>query len=139
VYPVHLNPQVRKPVYSLLANCRNLRLLPPLPYPSFIALLRRSRLLLTDSGGLQEEAPVLHKPVLVMRDHTERAEAVRLGAAKLIGTSRESIVRETTKLLTNRRTYEAMAHAPNPFGDGRASQRIAGLCLSFLERRGHRR
>ena len=132
VYPVHLNPRVRKPVSVLLAGRPNIHLLPPLAYLPFVALLRRSHLLLTDSGGLQEEAPVLHKPVLVMRDVTERMEAVRAGAARLVGTSPGRLVREAAALLSDRRAYARMARSRNPFGDGQATGRIVKVCLEFL-------
>jgi UDP-N-acetylglucosamine 2-epimerase (non-hydrolysing) len=132
VYPVHLNPNVRKPVLALLAKDPNIHLLPPLSYLPFVALLRRCDILLTDSGGLQEEAPTLHKPILVMRDHTERMEAVRAGAARMVGTSRARIVREASELLTSRKAYEAMAHSRNPFGDGLAAERIVRVCLDHL-------
>jgi UDP-N-acetylglucosamine 2-epimerase (non-hydrolysing) len=135
VYPVHLNPHVREPVMRILKNdaCRNIHLIEPLPYLPFIALLNRASVILTDSGGIQEEAPSLGKPVLVMRATTERPEAVQAGTVKLVGTDSETIVRETSRLLTDPAAYDAMARAHNPYGDGKASGRIIKACLGFLE------
>jgi UDP-N-acetylglucosamine 2-epimerase (non-hydrolysing) len=134
VYPVHLNPNVREPVGRLLrpAELANVHLLDPLPYREFIALFRRATVVLSDSGGVQEEAPSLGKPVLLMRDTTERPEAVEVGAVKLVGTDFERIVGETTRLLTDPAAYRAMATAPNPYGDGRAAGRIVRACVEFL-------
>ena len=128
VYPVHLNPNVQKPVNSLLSNCRNVHLIPPQDYLPFVYLMIRSYLILTDSGGIQEEAPSLGKPVLVMRDTTERPEAVTAGTVKLVGTEVEVIVDEVRNLLRNTSAYSAMARAHNPYGDGNACKRI----VSFL-------
>lgn len=124
VYPVHLNPNVRKPVFDILSGHRNIYLIEPLSYLPFVALMDRSRLILTDSGGVQEEAPSLGKPVLVMRDTTERPEAVEMGTVKLVGTDQKMIVESVSILLTDRKRYEAMANAVNPYGDGRACERI---------------
>ena len=124
VYPVHLNPNVRKPVFDILSGRDNVYLIEPLSYLPFVALMNRSRLVLTDSGGVQEEAPGLGKPVLVMRDTTERPEAVTAGTVKLVGTDRRMIVDEVSTLLTDEKSYTAMANAVNPYGDGNACQRI---------------
>ncbi len=132
IYPVHLNPQVREPVNRILGSRQrgNIHLLPPLEYLPFLALLEKSAVVLTDSGGVQEEAPSLGKPVLVMRDTTERPEAVEAGAARLVGTNRKNIVGEVTVLLESKVAYEKMANAINPYGDGHATERI----LSILEK-----
>lgn len=124
VYPVHLNPNVREPVTRILKGIPRVHLLEPLEYLPFLYLMRRSFLVLTDSGGIQEEAPSLGKPVLVMRDTTERPEAVAAGTVRLVGTRRDSIVGEALRLLDDRASYEAMARAHNPYGDGRACARI---------------
>jgi UDP-N-acetylglucosamine 2-epimerase (non-hydrolysing) len=124
VYPVHLNPNVNEHVTRLLGAQSNVRLIPPQGYRTFVALLSRCRLVLTDSGGVQEEAPSLGKPVLVMRDTTERPEGVTAGTALLTGANAEAIVAHATRLLTDPSAYEAMATARNPYGDGRASERI---------------
>ena len=124
VYPVHLNPRVKGPVEAQLGNLSNVHLIPPQPYRPFVALMQASRLILTDSGGVQEEAPSLGKPVLVMRDTTERPEAVQMGTVKLVGTDRGLLIRETTHLLTDEAAYAAMADAVNPYGDGQAGQRV---------------
>jgi UDP-N-acetylglucosamine 2-epimerase (non-hydrolysing) len=127
IYPVHLNPNVRKPVFDLLTGQNNIHLIEPLSYLPFVALMNRSTIVLTDSGGVQEEAPGLGKPVLVMRDTTERPEAIDSGTVKLVGTNRNMIVDEVTKLLTDEKSYVAMANAVNPYGDGRACQRIVNI------------
>jgi UDP-N-acetylglucosamine 2-epimerase (non-hydrolysing) len=134
VYPVHLNPNVREPVKRILqpANTANIQLLEPLPYREFISLFQHATLVLSDSGGVQEEAPTLGKPVLLMRDTTERPEAVAAGAVKLVGADFEKIVQETTRLLTDERAYRAMSDVPNPYGDGHAAERIANACVDFL-------
>ena len=129
VYPVHLNPNVRGPVEQLLGGKPNVHLLPPASYPEFVWLMNRSTLILTDSGGVQEEAPSLGKPVLVMRDATERPEAVEAGAARLVGASAEAIVQHTTQLLTDPAAYAACQVKQNPYGDGQAAQRIVDLML----------
>ena len=126
VYPVHLNPNVREPVQRILGTgaARNIHLIEPLAYLPFVALMSRATLILTDSGGIQEEAPSLGKPVLVMRDTTERPEAVEAGTVRLVGTDATVIVTETERLLTDPLAYDAMARAHNPYGDGRATLRI---------------
>jgi UDP-N-acetylglucosamine 2-epimerase (non-hydrolysing) len=127
VYPVHLNPNVRGPVRSILAGLPNVHLIEPLPYPEFVGLMARSYLILTDSGGIQEEAPSLGKPVLVMRGVTERTEAVEAGTVRVTGVNRDSIVRATTLLLEDVEAYRSMATIANPYGDGKASRRIADV------------
>lgn len=124
IYPVHLNPNVQKPVYELLGEINNIYLIPPMTYLPFIYLMERSYLVLTDSGGIQEEAPSFGKPVLVMRDTTERPEAVDAGTVKLVGTSRDLIVSEVSELLNNSGSYTQMSRSHNPYGDGKASVRI---------------
>ncbi len=132
IYPVHLNPNVKDPVETSLGALEHVRLIAPQDYMPFVHLMRRADIILTDSGGVQEEAPSLGKPVLVMRDTTERPEAVDAGTVKLVGTDADLIVRETNKLLDNRVAYEVMARAHNPYGDGLASQRIRDAILSFF-------
>jgi UDP-N-acetylglucosamine 2-epimerase (non-hydrolysing) len=127
IYPVHLNPNVERPVRSLLGGVAGISLLPPLDYLPLVHLLKRCDLVLTDSGGLQEEAPGLGKPVLVFRDVTERPEGVQAGTVKLVGSDTERIVAETVRLLEDRGEYERMAKAVNPYGDGRAAERIADI------------
>ena len=124
VYPMHLNPHVREPVNRLLANLNNVFLIEPLDYLPFVYLMNKAYLLLTDSGGIQEEAPSLGKPVLVMRDTTERPEAVDAGTVKLVGTGVEAIVTALTSLLSNEAAYKAMSFSHNPYGDGKACARI---------------
>jgi UDP-N-acetylglucosamine 2-epimerase (non-hydrolysing) len=123
-YPVHLNPNIQEPVHRLLSGVANVTLLRPIDYLTLVHLMRRAYLVITDSGGIQEEAPSLGKPVLVLRQVTERPEAVEAGAAKIIGTERQVIVKEISQLLDSEDEYNRMAHAMNPYGDGRASQRI---------------
>ncbi len=127
VFPVHLNPNVRKVMNDALAGLGNVALIEPLDYPHFARLLDISTLMLTDSGGVQEEAPALGKPVLVMRETTERPEGVEAGTAKLVGTDTGAIVRECNRLLDDKTAYAKMAQAHNPFGDGKATQRIVEL------------
>ena len=124
VYPVHLNPNVQKPVYELLSGLSNVYLISPLDYLPFIYAMQHSTLLLTDSGGVQEEAPSLGKPVLVMRDKTERPEAVEAGTVKLVGTNAEAIVSNVTALLLDKEMYKRMSETHNPYGDGQACERI---------------
>ncbi len=124
VYPVHLNPNVKGPVERLLGHLPNVRLIAPQDYLPFVYLMHRATLILTDSGGVQEEAPSLGKPVLVMRDTTERPEAVQAGTVELVGTDEEKIVGGATRLLDDRAAYEAMSFAHNPYGDGQAAERI---------------
>ena len=129
VYPVHLNPSVWKPVHRWLEGVPNISLTPPLDYLPLVHLMKCSYLVLTDSGGIQEEAPGMGKPVLVLRQVTERPEAVEAGTAKVVGTDRERIVKETVRLLENPLAYNQMAQAVNPYGDGYASNRIVGTLL----------
>ena len=124
VYPVHLNPNVQKPVKEILSNTPNVHLIEPLQYESFIYLMNKSYFIITDSGGVQEEAPSLGKPVLVMRDTTERPEAVEAGTVKLVGTNPTSIINEAQKLLDDKEEYNIMSKAHNPYGDGKACKRI---------------
>lgn len=125
VFPVHLNPNVRDPVHQALEGVDGVRLVPPLDYPVLVHLMDASGLVLTDSGGIQEEAPAMGTPVLVLRDTTERPEGVEAGTAKVVGTRVDDIVDEARHLLSDPEAHAAMAEAPNPYGDGRASQRVA--------------
>lgn len=127
IFPVHPNPQVRAAMEPVLGDLANVALIDPLDYPHFVRLLGMSTLVLTDSGGVQEEAPALGKPVLVMRETTERPEGIEAGTARLVGTDRDRIVTEIFSLLDDKSAYEAMARAHNPFGDGTAAQRIAEI------------
>lgn len=133
VYPMHLNPNVRKPIHEVfgedLRGLGNIFFIEPLEYLSFVFLMEKADIVLTDSGGIQEEAPGLGKPVLVMRETTERPEALEAGTVKLVGTDREKIVREMSALLDDADTYEAMSKAVNPYGDGKACQRIVETLL----------
>lgn len=124
IYPVHLNPKVKEPVYRILSGMDNISLIDPLAYPAFIWLMEKSYLLITDSGGVQEEAPSLGKPVLVMRDTTERPEAVTAGTVILVGTDKNKIISEASRLLNDEKAYQAMTKVHNPYGDGKASERI---------------
>ena len=133
VYPVHPNPSVRGPVGRLLSGLGNVFLVDPLDYVPFVDLMRRAYVLLTDSGGIQEEGPSLGKPVLVMRDKTERPEAVEAGTARLVGTDTDRIVQQVSLLLNNRSEYDRMARVHNPYGDGQASSRISDVILSFFK------
>ena len=132
VYPVHLNPNVQEPVNALLTGLPNVTLLPPVDYGSLVYLMKRSHLVLTDSGGLQEEAPSLGKPVLVMREVTERPEAIEAGTARLVGTDPARIISETCRLLDDEEEYARMAHAVNPFGDGHAAERIVAALMEKI-------
>ena len=134
VYPVHPNPNVQDPVQRLLANHPHVRLIEPQSYVPFVDLMRRAYLLITDSGGIQEEGPSLGKPILVLREKTERPEAVSAGTVKLVGTDQDRIVGEATTLIENRDLYDRMARVHNPYGDGHASERIARAIQSFLAR-----
>jgi UDP-N-acetylglucosamine 2-epimerase (non-hydrolysing) len=145
VYPVHLNPNVREPVQRILGGDKltlgspqsalpNVYLIEPLSYLPFVALMDQATLILTDSGGVQEEAPSLGKPVLVMRDTTERPEAVVAGTVKLVGTSAHTIYQETVRLLTDSKAYQEMQRAHNPYGDGQASARIVAACVEFVRK-----
>ncbi|WP_350600882.1 UDP-N-acetylglucosamine 2-epimerase (non-hydrolyzing) [Pseudomonas sp. 65/3-MNA-CIBAN-0223] len=131
VYPVHLNPNVREPVNRLLTGIDNVHLIEPLDYLPFVYMMSRSHIILTDSGGIQEEAPSLGKPVLVMRDTTERPEAVAAGTVKLVGTETANIVRELNRLLSDPIAYRTMSVAHNPYGDGNACQRILAALLGY--------
>lgn len=124
IYPVHLNPNVQGPVYEILSNIKNIHLIDPLAYPAFVWLMNQSYLIITDSGGVQEEAPSLGKPVLVMRDTTERPEAVDAGTVILVGTDTDKIVWECFQLLDNQEKYQKMSELHNPYGDGKACERI---------------
>lgn len=124
IYPVHLNPNVKGPVYEILGNVSNIKLISPLAYPAFVWLMNQSYIIITDSGGVQEEAPSLGKPVLVMRDTTERPEAVEAGTVILVGTNKDKIVNECLDLLNNKERYEQMSALHNPYGDGKACERI---------------
>lgn len=135
VYPMHLNPNVREPVNRLLKDVGNIHLIEPLDYLPFVYLMNRSYVILTDSGGIQEEAPSLGKPVLVMRDTTERPEAVQAGTVKLVGTDKEKIVSALNELLTVQSAYDSMAFAHNPYGDGKASERICDFLVQWAQKR----
>jgi UDP-N-acetylglucosamine 2-epimerase (non-hydrolysing) len=124
IYPVHLNPNVKITAYKILGNIEQIHLVAPMDYMPFTHLMNKSYLILTDSGGIQEEAPALGKPVLVLRDKTERPEAVEKGTARLVGTDTNKIIKLTELLLSSKRAYNKMATVKNPFGDGKASQRI---------------
>jgi len=132
VYPVHLNPNVQEPVRRLLGGRPNIHLIEPLGYLPFVAMMDRANLILTDSGGVQEEAPSLSKPVLVMRDTTERPEAIEAGTAKLVGTDRRAIFEAVSRLLTDPEAYAAMSRTENPYGDGRAVGRIVEILAAVL-------
>jgi UDP-N-acetylglucosamine 2-epimerase (non-hydrolysing) len=135
VYPVHLNPNVREPVERRLAGLANVHLVEPAPYPEFVWLMDRSTLILTDSGGVQEEAPTLKKPVLVMRETTERPEALNAGAVELVGTDPARIVSRASLLLSDPAAYRARQLDVNPYGDGQAAKRIVDLVLEHVKRR----
>ena len=133
VYPMHLNPNVRKPIHEIwgedLSNLCNMFFIEPLEYLSFVYLMEKSSIVLTDSGGIQEEAPGLGKPVLVMRDTTERPEALKAGTVKLVGTDYDKIVTEVSSLLDNQTYYDEMSNAVNPYGDGKECERLVGLLI----------
>lgn len=132
VYPVHPNPNVKEPVYEILGDLDRVHLCPPADYHELITLMKHARLVLTDSGGIQEEAPALGKPVLVLRNETERPEAVDAGVARLVGPDRAKIVEWVEKLLDDEAAYNAMAVGASPYGDGKAAGRITQICLEFL-------
>ncbi|HEX9917496.1 MAG TPA: UDP-N-acetylglucosamine 2-epimerase (non-hydrolyzing) [candidate division Zixibacteria bacterium] len=132
IYPVHLNPNVQKPVRNILKNVEGIHLIEPLDYKNFVLLMKKSYLILTDSGGIQEEAPTFHKPVLVMREVTERPEAVEAGTAKVVGTQRKRIVEETSKLLLSKKIYREMSSAKNPYGDGKSAKGIVRIISKEL-------
>ena len=127
MYPVHLNPNVRQPVNEILGETDNVLLTEPAPYPEFVWLMDRAHVILTDSGGVQEEAPSLRKPILVMRETTERPEALSAGAVELVGTDRDRIVDRVSLLLTDSQEYARRQIETNPYGDGHAASRIADL------------
>ncbi len=131
IYPVHLNPNVRVPVNEYLAGDSSIHLIEPLDYLPFVYLMTRSHLILTDSGGIQEEAPSLGKPVLVMRDTTERPEGIEAGAVKLVGTNSDTVVAAVNMLLDDKEIYDKMSTASNPYGDGRAASRIASRLIEW--------
>ena len=133
VYPCHLNPNVREPVERLLYSCKNISLIPPQDYLPFVYLMKRAELILTDSGGVQEEAPTLGKPVLVMRETTERPEAVSAGTIKIVGTDVRLIVAELNNLLDDKSIYKAMSYAHNPYGDGKAAHRIISAIRNWSD------
>jgi UDP-N-acetylglucosamine 2-epimerase (non-hydrolysing) len=132
IYPLHLNPNVQKPVRRVLGGMENVHLIEPLDYSSFVWVMNRAYLILTDSGGIQEEAPSLGKPILVMRKTTERTEGIEAGTAKLIGTDSKNILDEAMKLICDKRLYEEMTKAANPYGDGKASERIYDILLDRM-------
>ena len=133
IFPVHLNPNVKEPVYSILGNNDSIKLISPLAYPAFVWLMKQSYLIITDSGGIQEEAPSLGKPVLVMRDTTERPEAVEAGTVILVGTNQEKILNESNKLLINKEYYRLMSGRHNPYGDGTSTKQIVDKLLKINE------
>jgi UDP-N-acetylglucosamine 2-epimerase (non-hydrolysing) len=130
IYPVHLNPNVQEPVHRILKDVPHVTLLPPLDYHPHVHLMKNATLILTDSGGLQEEAPSLGVPVLVLRNVTERPEGIEAGTLKLVGTETRKIVEETMRLLDEPSAYAAMAKAANPYGDGHAAERIIHTLLN---------
>ncbi len=130
VYPVHLNPQIQQPVHDLLKGYTNIHLIEPLAYPEFVYLMKHSYIVLTDSGGIQEEAPSLGKPVLVMRDVSERPEAITFGTVKLVGAKSEAIIYGVKELLDSESVYQMMAQQTNPYGDGQACKRIIDVLRS---------
>jgi UDP-N-acetylglucosamine 2-epimerase (non-hydrolysing) len=136
IYPVHLNPNVQKPVFELLSKIENIRLIAPLSYPAFVWIMNKCYLVITDSGGVQEEAPSLGKPVLVMRDTTERPEALNAGTVILVGTDISKIVSETTELLKNKKSYNQMSALHNPYGDGTACEKIVNHLLQLIDIKG---
>jgi UDP-N-acetylglucosamine 2-epimerase (non-hydrolysing) len=133
IYPVHLNPNVKEPVYKILGNIDSIHLIDPLAYPAFVWLMNQSYLIITDSGGVQEEAPSLGKPVLVMRDTTERPEAVDAGTVILVGTDKQKIVNECNDLLTNKKRYQEMSALHNPYGDGKACEKIVSFIIKLKQ------
>lgn len=135
VYPVHFNPNVRRPVNEILCGLENVHLIEPLDYEPFVYAMEKSYMILTDSGGVQEEAPSLGKPVLVMRETTERPEAVDAGTVKLVGTDKRKIIDGVSTLLTDQDAYLEMSRAHNPYGDGKASPRIVKILEDYFERK----
>ena len=137
VYPVHLNPNIQEPVYSILGDIDNIHLISPLDYDPFVYLMSQSYLILTDSGGIQEEAPTLGVPVLVMRDTTERPEGIEAGSAKLVSTNIETITSQAQNLLDNRSEYKKMSKVANPYGDGKTSKRIIKIIDDYFRRKNY--
>jgi UDP-N-acetylglucosamine 2-epimerase (non-hydrolysing) len=131
-FPIHLNPNVRAQAQKILKNHEQIKLVEPLGYKDFIWAMQKSFIILTDSGGVQEEAPSLDKPVIVLRESTERTEGVEAGCLKLVGTDREKIVETVSELLTDSKSYEAMANKANPFGDGNSARRIIEASCKFM-------
>ena len=134
VYPIHMNPKVRKVANEVFEKCDKIKLIEPLEVLDFHNFINKSYIILTDSGGIQEEAPSLGKPVLVLRDTTERPEGIGAGTLKLVGTDEELIYEETKKLLTNQVAYDSMSRASNPYGDGHASERIADAIVKYYQK-----
>jgi len=132
VYPVHLNPNVRKHVFSILNNTSNIKLIQPLDYQPFLYLMTKCYFIITDSGGIQEEAPTFHKPLLITRDVTEREEVIKLGAALLVGTKKNNIIEKAEKLIYDENFYAKMCKVENPYGDGKSSKRIANRLINNL-------
>ena len=132
VYPVHLNPNVRNTVMPILSNKERIKLIDPLDYVPFCTLMKKSHIILTDSGGVQEEAPALGIPVLVLRDETERPEAIEYGGVKLVGTNKDNIVSNVQELLDNSDVYQKMSKAINPYGDGRACEYIENAVMKYM-------
>ncbi len=130
IYPVHLNPNIQEPVYSILSNMDNVLLAKPLEYVEFVQLIKRAFIIMSDSGGLQEESPSLDKPVLVLRDVTERPEALATGAIEVVGTDTDHIVERFNLLMDDQAHYLRMSNAENPYGDGKAAARIVGSLLN---------
>ena len=135
IYPVHLNPNVRGPVNRILGNVRNVKLIEPIGYLSFVYLMEKAYIIITDSGGIQEEAPSLSKPVLVMREITERPEAVKAGTVKIVGTQKESIINSTRQLLLDADEYKKMSSTKNPYGDGKSAQRTYEILIERFRKR----
>lgn len=133
IYPVHLNPNVQEPVYKMLSKIDNVKLIDPLSYPAFVWLMEKAYLIITDSGGVQEEAPSLGKPVLVMRDTTERPEALDAGTVLLVGTNKNRIITETNNLLKNKDVYTSMTKLHNPYGDGMACKNIVSFMVNEIK------
>ncbi len=131
VYPVHLNPNVQKPVFEILGKLDNIKLIPPMQYEEFVFLMKKSKLIITDSGGIQEEAPTLGIPVIVTRETSERPEAIEAGSAILVGTDKQKIVEITRKLLNDKMFYESMSKQHNPYGDGSASSKIVNYIINL--------
>jgi UDP-N-acetylglucosamine 2-epimerase (non-hydrolysing) len=133
VYPVHLNPNVRDTVYKMLSGIKRINLISTIEYHELVYLLKKSFIVMTDSGGIQEEAPTFAKPVLVLRNETERPEGIEAGVAKLVGTDTERIIEEVEKLLNNRKAYNKMSRVASPYGDGYASKRIVKIILRIFK------